>query len=175
MRGNRQVAGALRGTALEGASAEQERLVAIWRRLKGDRELPSWDRFDPGEIRTLLPYVLVVELVGAPVRFKVRLYGTAVAALRGGDLTGHYLDEPGALPPGLWPQFRATYHEAIEVRTPVSRLVSYRRPPDEIEEWQHLRVILPFARSGGSACEILMVAIIPAGGNRMDRRADGSP
>lgn len=107
----------------------------------------------------------MLELVGNPARYKVRLYGTAVAALRGGDLTGRYMDEPDALPPGLWPQFLATYREAIEARAPVARLVSYRRPPDRTEEWQHLRVILPFTRGDGREVEILLVAIIPVDGD----------
>ncbi|GHD42797.1 hypothetical protein GCM10017083_08200 [Thalassobaculum fulvum] len=112
---------------------------------------------------------MVVELVGEPVRYRVRLYGTAIAALRGDDLTGRYLDEPGALPPGLWPQFKATYDEATTAREPVARDVTYRRLSDQTREWQHCRVILPFARGDGTDVAILMVAIIPAG------ETDGRP
>jgi hypothetical protein len=106
---------------------------------------------------------VVVELVGDPVRFRVRLYGTAVAALRGADLTGRFLDEPGALPPGLWPAFRATYDDVIARRAPVAHLVSYRRPADEREDWQHNRVILPFRRGGGTDVAIILTAILPVG------------
>ncbi len=115
-------------------------------------------------MRNLLPYVVVVELVGDPVRYKVRLYGTAVAALRGFDLTGRYLDEPDALPPDLWQQFQASYAEVLETREPSARIVTYRRPPDDTREWQHLRVILPFARGSEADVRILFVAIIPVGG-----------
>ena len=124
--------------------------------------------FDPTEVKSLLPYIVVVELVGEPVRYRVRLYGTAIAALRGDDLTGRYLDEPGALPPGLWPQFKATYDEATTAREPVVRDVTYRRLSDQTREWQHCRVILPFAR--GDATDVA----IPDGrdhSGRRDRRA----
>lgn len=113
-------------------------------------------------------------MVGDPVRYRVRLYGTAVAALRGGDLTGRYLDEPDALPPGLWPMFRETYGEAVTAREPLARTLSYGRPPNDTMEWQHCRVILPFARGGGAAVEILLVAIIPLGGDPAPGSGDGT-
>lgn len=106
---------------------------------------------------------MVVELVGKPARYRVRLYGTAIAALRGDDLTGRFLDEPGALPPGLWPQFKTTYDEVLNAREPVARVVTYRRLSDETREWQHCRVILPFTRGAGPDIAILLVAIIPIG------------
>ena len=116
---------------------------------------------------------MVVELVGKPARYRVRLYGTAIAALRGDDLTGRYLDEPGALPEGLWPQFKATYEEVTSAREPVARIVTYQRLSDETRDWQHCRVVLPFARGDDADIAILLVAIIPIGGDPENGDTDG--
>ena len=114
---------------------------------------------------------MVVELVGDPVRYRARVYGTAVVALRGLDLTGRFLDDPDALPAAMRPAFLATYAEATSARQPITHLVTYRRPPDMAEEWQHNRVIMPFTRGGVGSVGILLVAIIPVDFNPDDASA----
>lgn len=104
---------------------------------------------------------MVVELVGDPPRYRVRVYGTAVMALRGQDLTGRYLDDPDALPDELRPGFLATYIEAAERREPLLQTVSHRLPNDPTRAWAHNRVVLPFARADRNAVEIFLVALIP--------------
>ena len=104
---------------------------------------------------------MVVERVGDPPRHRVRVYGTAVVALRGLDLTGQYLDDPDVLPAELRPAFLASYAEVAERREPMVKRVTHRLPDDPSRDWQHNRIALPFARAGGASADIILVALIP--------------
>ena len=68
-------------------------LHQYWASKRGDRRLPRRADVDPGEIKDLLPYILIADLVGELPRVRYRLVGTKVAAASGIELTGHYLDE----------------------------------------------------------------------------------
>nr|WP_298682226.1 PAS domain-containing protein [uncultured Dongia sp.] len=48
---------------------------------------------DPAEIKSLLPYVIIVDISTDPFRIYYRLVGTAVVHFSGMDFTGTYLDE----------------------------------------------------------------------------------
>lgn len=69
-------------------------LFAYWNTIRGDREMPSRAGFDPAEIPRLLPNIILIDVERNPLRFRIRLYGTAIVAIRGRDLTGRYIDEP---------------------------------------------------------------------------------
>lgn len=69
-------------------------LYAYWNKIRGNRDMPSRADFDPVDIPHLLPNIILIDVERDPLRFRIRLYGTAIGSLRGRDLTGHYLDEP---------------------------------------------------------------------------------
>lgn len=69
------------------------RLHAYWTSKRGDRPLPSRADIEPGEIKDLLPFILIADLVGELPRVRYRLVGTRVAAASGIELTGRFLDE----------------------------------------------------------------------------------
>ncbi|NKB57712.1 MAG: PAS domain-containing protein [Alphaproteobacteria bacterium] len=69
-------------------------LYAYWNKICGGRDMPSRSNFDPVDIPHLLPNLILIDVERDPLRFRIRLYGTAIAGLRGRDLTGCYLDEP---------------------------------------------------------------------------------
>ncbi len=64
----------------------------IWEAKRGDRAMPSWQDFDPAEMRRLLPNMIVTTIEHAPFRVYYRLVGTKVASFRH-ELTGRYLDQ----------------------------------------------------------------------------------
>jgi len=68
-------------------------LYRYWCDKKGDRQAPSRGDIDPAEIAPLLPYVGLVDVQHAPLRFRYRLVGTKVDAGYGRELTGRFLDE----------------------------------------------------------------------------------
>ena len=76
-------------------------LYAYWSGLRRRGETPARGDIDPGEIRHLLPYLILAECHGAGRIFRYRLVGTDVAFARGSDFTGRYLHERGPMTPYL--------------------------------------------------------------------------
>jgi hypothetical protein len=72
---------------------ELNELYAYWLRKKGRRRAPGRSDIDPAEIAPLMPYVGLVDVVRAPLRFRYRLLGTEVVRGLGIELTGRFLDE----------------------------------------------------------------------------------
>src|SRR5579859_7436614 len=66
---------------------------SYWLEKRGDRFAPSRSDIKPEEIVRLLPYVLLMDVVGAPLRFRYRLVGTAFATEYGQEITGKFVDE----------------------------------------------------------------------------------
>jgi len=69
------------------------RLYEYWLQRKGGRGFPSRRDIDPGEIRYVLGWVMLIDALRDPVRFRVRLHGTGMAAEAHYDLTGKFIDE----------------------------------------------------------------------------------
>jgi hypothetical protein len=70
-----------------------KRLYQYWLDRKGDRRFPARRHLDPVTIRFVLGHVMLVDVLGPPLRFRVRLHGTEMARLAHYDLTGKFLDE----------------------------------------------------------------------------------
>lgn len=71
-------------------------LVGYWSTKRRGRRFPSRADLDPLELKALLGYLLMVDVVRAPeggMRFRYRLFGTEFVFYHGGDLTGHWLEE----------------------------------------------------------------------------------
>ena len=56
-------------------------------------ELPGRGAFDPLEMPELLPSLTLFDVEREPLRFRIRLVGTAIVAAMGKDTTGLYLDQ----------------------------------------------------------------------------------
>lgn len=68
-------------------------LHAYWLSKKGSAIAPPRTAIDPAEILPLLPNVALIDVIGHPPRFRFRLFGTALAAAYGQDVTGQFLDQ----------------------------------------------------------------------------------
>ncbi|MEQ8586434.1 MAG: PAS domain-containing protein [Thalassobaculaceae bacterium] len=66
---------------------------AYWESKRGDRRMPARADLDPLDFPALLPNVILMDVMPADGRLKVRLVGTLVVQMFGGDYTGMYLDE----------------------------------------------------------------------------------
>lgn len=79
----------------EAPSFRSLRADALYRYWQSRREdaLPTRADIDPAEIKSLLPYVLIVDIHRNPFRIYYRLVGTAVVHFSGLDFTGTFLDE----------------------------------------------------------------------------------
>lgn len=62
-------------------------LARYWERIRNGRIAPRWAEVDPGEIRGLLPYLMVSEVFGRPFDLRYRLAGTEVIASYGYNFT----------------------------------------------------------------------------------------
>ncbi|MDY0885237.1 PAS domain-containing protein [Dongia soli] len=63
-----------------------------WGSLAGDA-VPERALFDPAQVKSILPYLMICEFEFAPFRVRFRLSGTSVDEMTGMNLTGRYLDE----------------------------------------------------------------------------------
>ncbi len=62
-----------------------------WQSKKAEQALPLRTAIDPLEIPRLLPHLMLIEVAGGRIRY--RLVGTQVAMNAGYDFTGRHLDE----------------------------------------------------------------------------------
>ena len=88
---------------------------AYWQRLCADRPMPRRADFDPAAIRTLLPYVLLVDIVEGRARY--RLVGTAVVDISKLDFTGQFADELDFKEVESF-DYAACYRQVAEARVP---------------------------------------------------------
>ncbi|MDY0871515.1 PAS domain-containing protein [Dongia rigui] len=73
-------------------SLRVDALYRYWLSRRNDA-LPTRADIDPADIKSLLPYVLIVDIHRDPFRIYYRLVGTAVVHFSGLDFTGTFLDE----------------------------------------------------------------------------------
>ena len=71
------------------------RLLRDWAGWRGDRPLPGRAAFQVEDLRYLLGRLFLFDVVrgASGPRFRYRLFGSAIAAYRGYDLTGRFVDE----------------------------------------------------------------------------------
>ncbi len=76
-------------------------LYSLWLGKCAPGQLPGRADFDPREMPRLLPFVTLIDVERDPLRFRIRLVGTAVVAATGLDMTGRYLEEMNQIEPAL--------------------------------------------------------------------------
>jgi hypothetical protein len=73
-------------------SLRSDALYRYWRSRR-DSGVPQRADIDPADVKSLLPYLLIVDIHRDPFRIYYRLVGTAIAHYAGMDFTGTFLDE----------------------------------------------------------------------------------
>ena len=68
--------------------AEGRLLLALWQAKRGGRRAPARAEFDPAELKTLLPRLILVEVRHDPLDFRYRVSGTDIYNIHGLELTG---------------------------------------------------------------------------------------
>ena len=97
--------------------------------------------FDPVEMPTLLPFIILLDVESPGGRLKVRLAGTKVVEMFGRDYTGEYLDEIDF--GDVREKVLRDYGLAVSERRPVFSDHEFRKPND----YRHAieRAILPLS------------------------------
>jgi len=68
-------------------------LLAYWSGKRGERKLPSRADIDPGDLRSLLPSLIIFDCLPSFADFRYRLIGTGVVNASGRDNTGKTVRE----------------------------------------------------------------------------------
>ncbi len=131
-------------------------LFGYWDAKRGGRAMPARRDLDPVEIPRLLKHLILLDVTHDPLRFRVRLYGTAVAELRGRDLTGHYLYEGG--PTAIGSRTRPWNLAAVERRRPHYTVGDYTDISDG-RNGTFYRLGLPLS-GDGETVDMLMIGLI---------------
>ena len=129
-----------------------EELYAYWSSLRAGGALPVRRRLDPGAIKRLLPTVSLTEVTpGGTTDYRIRLAGTGLYGVYGGEITGRRLSE-------IYNKAAADYW-----RVELGRVVREARPGVGIHNlaWRgaaHLSIVwirLPLSRGGSDVDMIL--------------------
>jgi len=82
------------------AARAHEELFAYWASLRAGGRLPARRDIDPARFKRHLPGVSLIDVADDPLDFRVRLAGTGLYGVYGGEITGRRLGDvyaPGAL------------------------------------------------------------------------------
>jgi len=141
--------------AAPSAVRSHEELFAYWASLRRAGRLPGRPDLDPGDFKRHLPTISLIDVKGTaadPRRdYRMRLAGTGLYSLYGGEMTGKMIDE-------VFTQDAADYW-----RTQLDQVVCERRPVVGYHNlaWRgapHLSVLwlrLPLARDGRTVDMVL--------------------
>lgn len=130
--------------------------VAYWRSIHPDHGLPGRQHLDPIDIPGLLAHIRLVDVVGEPPRFRVRLSGSHVESHLGIARPGEWFD-------ALFEDFETTptydaFITAVQTRRPNWRTgVCELKCGDLYTPVE--RVQLPFARDGETV-DMIMVCVV---------------
>lgn len=129
-----------------------QRLQAYWEEKRGGRPYPGRADIDPLELRFIIGHLILVDIEPVPLRFRYRLFGTAIVQRQGFDMTGKYLDQHP------WPELadkaRQTYIEVIESGQPA---LIRRRGLFNDGYVDHQSLILPL---GHSRVEMILSGVV---------------
>lgn len=121
--------------------ARLRQLHEYWLAKKGDRMAPARADILPEEIRSILPWVFIMERVGARLRF--RLVGEAYREIYGAKLMGMFLDEIDL--DHITAAYIGEYHYA-ETQGPVARQWKFTKNDGRHLEYE--RILLPLSSDG---------------------------
>lgn len=128
-------------------------LYAYWDVKRAARRFPARRDIDPVDLSFVLGWIVLLDVSYDPLRFRVRLYGSELAARTGHDLTGMYADEHP------WPEFshyvQGTWSDVIARREPSHGFFERMLDNQELR-FESLR--LPLS-SDGERIDMLLVCV----------------
>jgi hypothetical protein len=131
------------------------RLYLYWTEKRGTRRYPARRDIDPLDFAYVLGYIMLIDVTHDPLRFRFRLYGSALLDRTNAvDMTGKDLEEHAR------PEFRAYLHNewagTIARGAPTHGFFD-RLIDEELRKFEVLR--LPFS-SDGTAIDMLLVCAV---------------
>lgn len=128
---------------------------AYWLDKRGDQPVPLRSAIEPTEIPRLLPNLFLIEILrqDSPMRFRIRLIGTAFRRFFSADLTGLEIDEQSFGADGA--RFCADWRAVLERRQPRWARIRQTVGRDGIAEIHLTGLVMPLSRDGGAADMLL--------------------
>jgi hypothetical protein len=133
-----------------------QQLNDYWRGKAEDGVAASSKAIDPSEMRFILGYVMLLDVLDGGADFRYRLYGSLIAERFGRDVTGRTVRDFGDTE-YIVNFFLATYQAVTETGRPLLS-THYPRPGSQTASWS--RLILPLI-DGAGAVSRLLVGQIP--------------
>jgi hypothetical protein len=119
-------------------------IAAYWTGKCAGRAMPARADICPFELRRHLTGLILLDVVGAPPRFRKRLVGSAIVAKEGRESTGHWLDE--TVREDIREAVLAQHLEAVEGRRMSCYTVTFLGRDDK--NYCYERLLLPLAADG---------------------------
>ncbi|MDF1791124.1 MAG: PAS domain-containing protein [Thalassobaculaceae bacterium] len=133
-----------------------------WDDIRGEAAMPGRSDLDPIDIPTLLPHVILLDVIPPNDRLKVRLVGTQVVQMFGADYTGLFLDEINF--GEVREKVLRDYNGAVGVARPIFSDHTFRKLGGFLFDIE--RVILPLSEDGRSVTMLLAVLDFSKRGRR---------
>jgi hypothetical protein len=141
-------------------SVSDQRLAALhsyWSSKRGPRILPARADIDPGELRRLLPHILLIDVVAGGRDFRYRLVGTEIERHIGRPVTGRLISE--VLCGDYLAYIRSLHQRVIAEAAPVYSENNFDTDNvglAEVADFKRtFRLMLPLAKDGASIDMIL--------------------
>jgi hypothetical protein len=135
-------------------SAELRRLHDDWQSRRRGSALPARADFDPVDLKYILGSLSLIDVVGTPPRFQIRLHASNVVERVGPDLTGKFIDE---MPEVRRIKAQAHYQRVLKERSPIA--ISYQDADIDQRLWNCEVLVLPLA-ADGTNIDMLMSAFV---------------
>jgi hypothetical protein len=135
-------------------SLVQREFLAYWRRQAGSRIAPRRQDFDVLDVPTLMPHVIIFDVLRDPLDFSYRLVGTVQREMSSRDYTGMKMSEIDGRGPGsgIW-----SILDTVRVsQKPAYNSISYIGPKKDFLKLNDL--FLPWV---DDSMETNMIIIVP--------------
>ncbi len=128
--------------------------VAYWRRIGGERTLPSRRDLDPVDIPRLLPFVMLVDVLSEPLDFKFRLIGTEISTIIARNSLGRRFSSIPHMAAGnqVWTEYEAV----VNSRRPLTASIGYVGGDSRVCAVRH--ALMPLS-ADGDAVDMVFVAV----------------
>jgi hypothetical protein len=139
--------------AAELSAPRLKEALLYWQGKRAGRAMPARRDFDPVEVPKLLPYVMLYDVLTAPLDFRYRLIGTEARSLLSQDYTGKRFSEVAGKGAGsvIWDNCE----QVVRAKAPFSRAPPYIGPEPHLRNCENL--LMPFSEDGDAVNLIVQV------------------
>lgn len=124
---------------------EQTKLLEYWLARRGSRRMPARADLDPIDLAKLLANLMLIDVIGPPLRFRYRLVGTRVVQASGNeDRTGHFFEEYEFY--RRYPETFAQYRRVVTTASPLVASEPFQNR-EHGTSYEVERLLLPLGRS----------------------------